>query len=425
MSGDDPGLTTKVAALFAILVASLAGVACPTLVHRVSTGRWPATPHEPREAPPDTTAVPADACDDGDNRPQRRSRGSIVAATSSPRETQVASSGMNYMHVVKLLSAVGCGAIIATGTCHIAPEAIEGLSDTLEGEYPYALGIATAVIVIMFVIEKELTLQLQMREHKLSKAKGNLARSARASQAEPGTQRQGSCCALADAQPKSDAFEEDHCDNSKLIRASVTTHVLEIGVAVHSTVVGFALGMTDSPDQARNLMIALLFHQFCEGTAIGAAVMESRLPLKHTLVLWAVFAVTAPTGVGIGIAVILSQGGEQSWRLQLAKGVLESIALGILLYMALVDIMPNLFKLPAMDGADVDPVLDQQPSASTTDERSAAEQTLLYTTREYGATAQRAASDDESQPPPGWYRLLLYGCLSLGGLAMAVLAEWA
>jgi hypothetical protein len=136
------------------------------------------------------------------------------------------------------------------------------------------------------------------------------------------------------------------------------------------------------------------------------------------MLLWLLFAFTAPTGVAIGIAVERSHSGDRSWHVKVTQGVLESIALGILLFMAMVDMMPSLFKLPAMDDQDT-----YVPHDGPTSTRS--------TTACYGAVEpMRVASpthgtDDDGRPPPGWYRAAVYCCLGTGAGVMCLLANWA
>jgi len=51
----------------------------------------------------------------------------------------------------------------------------------------------------------------------------------------------------------------------------VAAHLFEIGCAVHSVIIGIALGVnTDDRAVARNYTIALVFHQLIEAVALGA-----------------------------------------------------------------------------------------------------------------------------------------------------------
>lgn len=56
---------------------------------------------------------------------------------------------------------------------------------------------------------------------------------------------------------------------------SIWLQVLELGIALHSVLIGVALGVSQEPEAARPLAAALVFHQFFEGFALGGAVAEA------------------------------------------------------------------------------------------------------------------------------------------------------
>lgn len=51
--------------------------------------------------------------------------------------------------------------------------------------------------------------------------------------------------------------------------------VLELGIALHSVLIGMALGVSQEPEAARPLAAALVFHQSFEGFALGSALAEA------------------------------------------------------------------------------------------------------------------------------------------------------
>jgi ZIP Zinc transporter len=50
----------------------------------------------------------------------------------------------------------------------------------------------------------------------------------------------------------------------------IPLQVLELGIALHSVLIGVALGVAQAPAAARPLAAALVFHQTFEGFALGA-----------------------------------------------------------------------------------------------------------------------------------------------------------
>lgn len=350
---DENALTLRIVAIFVIMVSSLLGVAFPSI----------------------------SSC--------------LFKSRAEP------GNQFSYHHVVKLFGALGCGCVIATALCHIAPEANEHLEEQL-GHYPSAFAIAVGALCLLYIIEKELSLAVERHVRSLAPssdaAKNDGAvRDKVFAAADTETELQEHAAkAFAESQPcdancnhptgiiisnggSSESSETDR------VRNGLITHILEIGVAVHSIIIGVALGLLTETSEVRPLMIALVFHQFSEGAAIGAAVLQSALSTIHTALLWALFVVTTPLGVAIGIGVERSQGSEESAASMTAQGVLESIALGILLYMGLVDMLPGLFNLRGCGHghSDADAYL------------------------------------------PIWYRIVVYIVFLIGAGAMVLIANWA
>ena len=50
--------------------------------------------------------------------------------------------------------------------------------------------------------------------------------------------------------------------------------VLEVGIIVHSVVIGISLGASQNPDTAKALFAALMFHQCCEGLGLGGCIAQ-------------------------------------------------------------------------------------------------------------------------------------------------------
>lgn len=50
--------------------------------------------------------------------------------------------------------------------------------------------------------------------------------------------------------------------------------VLEIGIVVHSVIIGISLGASESIDTIKPLLAALSFHQFFEGMGLGGCISQ-------------------------------------------------------------------------------------------------------------------------------------------------------
>ncbi|KAL2936072.1 Zinc transporter 1, partial [Bienertia sinuspersici] len=58
------------------------------------------------------------------------------------------------------------------------------------------------------------------------------------------------------------------------IRYKVISQVLELGIVVHSVIIGISLGTAESLTTIKPLMAALCFHQFFEGVGLGGCIVQ-------------------------------------------------------------------------------------------------------------------------------------------------------
>ncbi|CAN0919706.1 Zinc transporter 1 [Linum grandiflorum] len=61
-----------------------------------------------------------------------------------------------------------------------------------------------------------------------------------------------------------------------LTRHRVISQVLEVGIVVHSVIIGISLGASESPKTIRPLVVALSFHQFFEGMGFGGCISQAK-----------------------------------------------------------------------------------------------------------------------------------------------------
>ena len=137
----------------------------------------------------------------------------------------------------------------------------------------------------------------------------------------------------------------------------VKAYMMELSIAVHSVVIGVALGSmagkeNEQPLQA--LLIGVCFHQFFEGMGLGCVVDQARIELgKVKVILFALtFALTVPVGVFVGILITDDQSLENGPTLDetLTAGCLNSIAAGIVIYVALVEMVVDDFQAASIVG---------------------------------------------------------------------------
>ncbi|WOK93873.1 zinc transporter 10 isoform X1 [Canna indica] len=145
----------------------------------------------------------------------------------------------------------------------------------------------------------------------------------------------GACQSHASA---SHAYDEVEGESSSRIRHLVASQILELGIVSHSAIIGLSLGVSQSPCTIRPLVAALSFHQFFEGFALGGCISQAQFKSTAAAVMACFFAMTTPAGIAVG-AVVASSYNTNSPRALVVEGLLDSMSAGILIYMALVDLI--------------------------------------------------------------------------------------
>ncbi|KAL9267054.1 Zinc transporter 8-like protein [Drosera capensis] len=82
-----------------------------------------------------------------------------------------------------------------------------------------------------------------------------------------------------------------------------TVQVLELGIMVHSVIIGIALGASQSLWTIKPLMAELVFHQFFEGMGLGGCITQAKFESKAMAIMAFFFSLTTPLGVAIGIGI--------------------------------------------------------------------------------------------------------------------------
>lgn len=117
---------------------------------------------------------------------------------------------------------------------------------------------------------------------------------------------------------------------------NIGTFILELGIVMHSIIIGITLGCTDS-SSFQTLLIALVFHQFFEGIALGTRINDLQCKTwAKPILMGLLFICMTPIGVGIGIGIRSSINPPAAI---LAQAILDSLSAGILLYNAYVSLM--------------------------------------------------------------------------------------
>ncbi|XP_074272215.1 putative zinc transporter 8 [Silene latifolia] len=137
---------------------------------------------------------------------------------------------------------------------------------------------------------------------------------------------------------------------TQLLRYRIVAQVLEMGIVVHSVVIGLSMGVSNDPCTIRPLVVAMCFHQLFEGMALGGCIFQADYGIKAKAIMVGFFATTTPLGIAIGLA-ILNVYDENSPAALIIAGVLNAMCSGILIYMALVGLLAADFKGPKLQAS--------------------------------------------------------------------------
>ncbi|KAJ1498349.1 high-affinity Zn(2+) transporter zrt1 [Coelomomyces lativittatus] len=138
-----------------------------------------------------------------------------------------------------------------------------------------------------------------------------------------------------------------HHSDSDMTTKKFGFYVLEIGIALHSVIVGFTLGLTPSTSYL-SMMIAVIFHQFFEGFALGALAAPLYLSRFALCTLIFFFSMTTTLGASLGTLLQAVSNMDVNHPVNLIlQGVMSSLSSGIMIYSALLDVIVPELKHPS------------------------------------------------------------------------------
>ncbi|KAK7036802.1 hypothetical protein VNI00_011468 [Paramarasmius palmivorus] len=177
-----------------------------------------------------------------------------------------------------------------------------------------------------------------------------------------------------DHESRPEEHEHDHPPELTRKRQIVGILVLQMGIMIHSLVIGLTLAIT-SGAEFTTLTTAIIFHQLFEGLSLGIRIAAIPPPPPESLPLhsrsssrsssffrkvipglnkdeepkkssWLqpllsiLFAVTTPAGMCLGILVFSATGKRsEAARMMLAQGLMSAISAGMLIYAATVEML--------------------------------------------------------------------------------------
>ncbi|TKY49443.1 Zinc transporter 1 [Spatholobus suberectus] len=246
-----------------------------------------------------------------------------------------------------MVKAFAAGVILATGFIHILPEAFASLTspclkENPWGKFPFTGFVAMLSSIGTLMVDSFAT-GFYHRQH------FNPSKQVPADE-EMGDEHAGHIHVHTHAthgHAHGSAVSSEGSITSELIRQRIISQVLEIGIVVHSVIIGISLGTAGSIDTIKPLLAALSFHQFFEGMGLGGCISQAKFESKSTAIMATFFSLTTPVGIAIGMGVS-SVYKENSPTALTVEGVFNSASAGILIYMALVDLLAADFMNPRL-----------------------------------------------------------------------------
>ncbi|CAI0556940.1 unnamed protein product [Linum tenue] len=168
-----------------------------------------------------------------------------------------------------IVKAFAGGVILATGLVHIIPDAFEKLgSDCLPevpwGKFPFA-GFVAMMFAIATLSMESLAMGFYKRQQQLHQKKGG--------------DDVGDENIEAAGGDRKDDDDDDEMIRRRIVSQqlnliAIDMQILEMGVVVHSTIIGMSLGTCKSVKTVKPLMAALTFHQLFEGVGLGGSISQ-------------------------------------------------------------------------------------------------------------------------------------------------------
>lgn len=247
-----------------------------------------------------------------------------------------------------MIKAFAAGVILATGFIHILPDAFDSLTSPCLAQNPWGDFPFTGFVAMMTAIGTLMVDTFATGFYK--RMHFNKSKPVNTTDEETAEEHEGHVHVHTHAthgHAHGSASPEEDLALSELIRRRIISQVLELGIVVHSIIIGISLGASGSPKTIKPLMVALSFHQFFEGMGLGGCITLAQFKSTSMAIMATFFSLTTPVGIAVGIG-ISSVYNENSPTARVVEGIFNAASAGILIYMALVDLLAADFMSPRM-----------------------------------------------------------------------------
>ncbi|MCL7037929.1 hypothetical protein MKW94_029600 [Papaver nudicaule] len=260
--------------------------------------------------------------------------------------------------VFVIVKAFAAGIILATGFMHVLPDSFDMLSSSCLSDNPWHKFPFTGFVAMLSAI---FTLMVDSMATSFYTTKNNRMMIQPTSE---GDHELGHTGADGGADGGGGSHFHSHGHHhggalsaptkgpigAQLLRYRVVAMVLELGIVVHSIVIGLGVGASNNTCTIKPLVAALCFHQMFEGMGLGGCIMQAEYkPLKKFLMVF-FFSITTPAGIALGMGLSKTYR-ENSPTALITVGLLNASSAGLLIYMALVDLLAADFMGSKLQGS--------------------------------------------------------------------------
>lgn len=208
----------------------------------------------------------------------------VLAAWAGALPTQLAAMNRPRNHLVYYGEAFASGTFLGASLLHMLPDAIHNLDIITYWQYPVACMLTAVGFLLMMVIERV------------------------------------------------GIIYKDHSEHAEHVECSILSYILLIILSFHSLIVGLSLGLERGKLEAIVLMVALVLHKASAGFAFGMTLRYSTFSRIHRYLMIAVFSLSTPIGVLIGLYIVMFAHVSIS---SLTEGLFDAVAAGTFLYMTM------------------------------------------------------------------------------------------
>ncbi|KAG0487961.1 hypothetical protein HPP92_006772 [Vanilla planifolia] len=256
-----------------------------------------------------------------------------------------------YTNALLVIKCFAAGVILSTSLVHVLPDAFDALADCQVAtrhpwrDFPFS-GLVSLIGALLALL-----VDVVASSQETSEASKNYVRigleEARNWEGKPDSSVSTSVDLAAVAchghgNHGEEAIEVGLDEEERLakMKQRMVSQVLEIGIIFHSVIIGVTMGMSQNQCTIRPLVAALSFHQIFEGMGLGGCIAQAGFGVVTVAYMSLMFSVTTPMGILLGMLIFHMTGyDDSSPNALILEGLLGSLSSGILVYMALVDLV--------------------------------------------------------------------------------------